>query len=370
MDWVCVAAWLAATLWGIVVLLPWQPWRNREVLEPAAPEAVDHRDLTVLIPARNEAGVIAATLRALAEQAPGIRVVVVDDCSSDGTVDVARRVSGLTLRLVDGKPLPPGWSGKLWALEQGLKRVETDKVLLLDADIELRPGMLAALLRHMEEHRLDLVSIMARLRTRGFWETLLMPAFVYFFKLIYPFALANDPRFPRVAAAAGGCILVRTEVLRRCRAFAGFKDALIDDCTLAARVKRQGYRTWIGLSHGVVSRRGYDDLKTIWDMVARTAYTQLRYHPGLLLLCTVLVGVMFWGPVLGWLAPQAEWLMAAIWSLMGLTYWPTLRFYRLSALWIAALPLVGTLYLAMTWDSAWRYWQGQRSAWKDRVYAR
>ncbi|HEB77357.1 MAG TPA: glycosyltransferase [Methylothermaceae bacterium] len=370
MVWLEGAAWLAAVLWGVVVLLPWQPWRNREVLEPAEPETVDHTDVTVLIPARNEAEVIATTLRALADQAPGIRVVVVDDCSEDGTAEVARRVSGLTLQLVTGKPLPSGWSGKLWALEQGLKEVRTAKVLLLDADIELRPGMLVALLRQMERRNLDLVSIMARLRTRGFWETLLMPAFVYFFKLVYPFALSNDPRYPNFAAAAGGCILVKTEALHRCHAFASLKDALIDDCTLAARVKRAGFRTWIGLSHGVVSHRGYDRLKTIWDMVARTAYTQLYYHPGLLLLCTLLVGVMFWGPVLGLLAPQVEWLWLLTWGLMGLTYWPTLRFYRLSGWWILALPLIGTLYLAMTWDSALRYWRGERSSWKDRVYAR
>ncbi len=366
-DWFEGAAVLAAALWTLVLLLPWQPWRNREVLEPGAGETADHRDLTVLIPARNEADVIGRTLEALAVQAPGLKVVLVDDGSDDGTAEVARQVDGLRLTVVAGEALPPGWSGKLWALEQGLRYVETAQVLLLDADIELKPGMLAVLLAKQAEGW-DFVSIMAWLRTRSWWEKLLMPAFVYFFKFIYPFALANSPRISWVAAGAGGCILVRTEALRRCGAFASLREALIDDCTLATRVKALGYRTWIGLSHGVVSHRAYDDLETIWNMVARTAYTQLRYSPWLLAVCTLLMGEMFLVPVAAIAMPPARLWGLSAWILMALTYLPTVRFYRLSPAWAPALPAVASLYLAMTWSSAWRYWHGVRSAWKGRVY--
>ncbi len=369
MEWISIAATSVAALWCVVLLLPWQHWRNREVLEPDhAVAGIDDSDLTVLIPARNEAEVISDTLRALARQAPGLKVVVVDDQSEDGTADEARRVENLDLTIVPGQSLPPGWSGKLWALEQGLSRVTTGKVLLLDADIELLPGMLAALLDKMERQGKDLVSVMARLRTRSFWEKLLMPAFVYFFKFLYPFALANS-RLRWFAAAAGGCILVKTRVLRDCGAFDSLKDALIDDCALATQVKNQGYRTWIGLSHGVISNRAYDHLVTIWDMIARTAFTQLCYSNILLLLSTVLMASMFWIPVLALLNPGTRLAGSAALALMSISYVPTLRFYRLSPALSVLMPLIATFYMAMTWSSAWRYWQGECSRWKGRIYA-
>jgi len=355
----------ALGLWGGVLLLPWQPWRNREVLEPEPDlPPLRHPDLTVLIPARDEAAVIGRTLAALARQAEGLRVVVIDDQSEDGTAEVARQVSGLKLKILKTPPLPLGWSGKLWALEQGLRQVATAWVLLLDADIELRPGMVAALWRKKEG--LDLISIMARLPTETLWERLLIPPFVYFFKLLYPFRLANDPRFPRVAAAAGGCILVKRRALLEVGAFQSLRDALIDDCELAARVKRKGFRTWIGLSHGVVSQRSYGTLSSLWQMVARTAYTQLRYSPFLLLLCTTVMGVMFGVPLFGLL--QNPPLAAATIGLMAASYLPTLAFYRLSPLWSLTLPLAGLLYLAMTWHSALRHLRGVKSVWKGRVY--
>ncbi len=370
MEWLSVVATSVAALWAIVLLLPWQYWRNREVLEPCHDdEALACADLTVLIPARDEAGVIAATLQSLARQAPGLKVVLVDDQSSDGTVEEAMRVTGVDLTIVTGRPLPPRWSGKLWALEQGLARVETEKVLLLDADIELLPGMLRALLNKMTGEGKDMVSVMAWLRTRSLWEKLLMPAFVYFFKFLYPFALANS-RLRWFAAAAGGCILVKTGVLRECGAFSSLKEALIDDCTLATRVKNRGYRIWIGLSHGVISNRAYDRLETIWDMVARTAFTQLCYSTVLLFLSTVTMGGMFWVPLAALLTPGARLAGVAALTLMTVAYLPTLRFYRLSPAWGLLMPIIASLYMAMTLSSAWRYWQGKRSQWKGRVYSR
>ncbi len=369
MDWLGILVVGAACLWGVLLALPWQPWRNREILEPLGNPVFPYHDLTVLIPARNEAEVIASTLDALASQAPGLKVIVVDDNSEDDTALVARQVKLLDLTVIPGSPLPEGWSGKLWALEQGLAAVRTDKVLLLDADIRLEPGMLAGLLAKLTRGEADFVSIMARLRTEGFWEKLLLPAFVYFFKLLYPFSLANS-RASWVAAAAGGCILTRTEVLRQCGAFASLKDALIDDCTLAKLVKRQGYRIWIGLSQGVVSQRSYEGLTPIWDMVARTAFTQLRYSPLLLALCTGMVGLMAWMPVMALMLPEFQWLGGVSLGMMVLSYRPMLSFYQLSWVFGLALPAIGTLYLMMTWDSSWRYFCGERSRWKGRVYRR
>ena len=230
--------------------------------------------------------------------------------------------------------------------------------------------MLAALLAKRSESGAALVSIMATLSTAGFWERLLVPAFVYFFKLLYPFALSNGSRTP-IAAAAGGCILIERQALEEIGGFAALSGALIDDCALAAAVKGSGRRTWIGLGHGVVSHRAYDGLAPIWAMVARTAYTQLRHSPALLALCTALMVFAFWAPLLAlpalpaWTAAVAASGLAA----MALSYQPMLRFYGRSPAWALALPLIGTLYLAMTWNSAINSWRGKGARWKGRRYA-
>ncbi len=363
-------AWLSAALWLIILLLPWQPWRTRERFDVAAADtakaALD--DVTVLIPARNEADTIDTTLRALANQGDGLRIVVIDDQSDDGTADMVRglELPGVSIRA--GVAPPDEWSGKLWALQQGLADVHTPLVLLLDADIALTRGTLVALRRKLVDGEWDLVSLMAALRMVTFWERLLMPAFVYFFRLLYPFALANSRlRWP--AAAAGGCILVRTDMLRSVDAFTSLRDALIDDCALARKVKARGGRTWIGLSHAARSHRGYRELAAIWNMVARTAFTQLGYSLGLLMLCTVLMAIAFVIPVAALLTGPAELAVLAC-AAMAISYLPTLRYYRQSPFWAATLPLIGTLYLAMTWTSAWRYWRGVRSNWKGRRYCR
>jgi hopene-associated glycosyltransferase HpnB len=256
----------------------------------------------------------------------------------------------------------------MWALEQGRSEVRTPLTLLLDADIALAPGMVAALLAQRHEHGVQFVSLMADLRRTSFWDRLLLPAFVYYFKLLYPFALSNSA-FRHVAAAAGGCVLVETEVLDRIGAFASLRGALIDDCTLARQVKRAGFRTWTGLSRGVVSLRPYGTLQSIHDMVARSAFTQLRYSTALLLLVTLVFAVAYWVPLAALCWPQTRiWGVAAL-AAMGLGYWPTLRYYGLSPAWLLAKPLAATLYLAMTWSSAIRCWRGVRSQWKERIYA-
>lgn len=360
----------AVLIWGTTLFLPWMPWRTREVLEAGESDlAYDLSDITVVIPARNEAEVIADTLASLKRQGEGLNVIVVDDESSDGTAGIARAAGLSALTVIESKSLPAGWTGKLWAQEQGLRQVETDLTLLLDADIALRPGMIKSLKQKFLQGDAQFISLMAVLRLESFWEKLLMPSFIYFFKMIYPFALANQPS-SRMAAAAGGCILVATEALRKVGGMATIKDAVIDDCTLAKTIKKAGYNTWIGLTHGAVSLRPYGDLAEIWHMVARTAYTQLRYSPLYLLACSVLMLLLYWWPMFAlfyfsWVGTVLNLISLVIMSVLMV---PTLRFYSLSPLWALTMPVVAGLYLMMTWTSAFRYWRGERSRWKGRSY--
>ncbi|MBC8419488.1 MAG: glycosyltransferase [Proteobacteria bacterium] len=361
---------IGACIWTAILLLPWRPWATSEVLDASTDLTGDDLgDITVLIPARNEAGTIETTLAGIKDQGEGLHVILVDDRSSDGTARKARAIVGDNLHIIPGKPLPDGWSGKLWALEQGLGHVDSKLLLLLDADIALKPGILQALRRKLEQDGLQLISLMAALRMEIFWERLLMPAFIYFFKMLYPFRLSNS-RFPWVAAAAGGCILLKTDTLREIGGFGALRNELIDDCALARRFKTSGFRTWIGLSHAACSLRPYEHLKTIWDMVARTAFNQLRYSALLLFLCTIIMMILFWFPFTGLFLSSTLSKIISAWAIgtMVLTYLPTLRFYGLSMGWAIFLPLIGTLYLAMTWTSAIRFWQGKGSVWKGRSY--
>jgi hopene-associated glycosyltransferase HpnB len=367
--WLWVAA-PGAVIWLAVLLAPWRPWSIRECLEGEPQLAPpDPSQLTVLIPARNEARQLGATLSALRNHLELVTVVVVDDQSTDGTAEAARGAGMSDLRVINGQPVPDGWTGKLWALEQGLAEINTPLVLLLDADIEISAGIVPRLIEEKRRLEVNLLSLMATLRWHGFWEKLLLPGFVYFFKLLYPFRLANSSG-RLVAAAAGGCVLADTDTLRSIGGFSSIRAELIDDCALARRVKDSGGRTWLGLSRSVTSHRRYNGLSGIWQMVARTAYTQLRYSPLLLALCFLAMVAAFWLPVAGLFAPvvAARWMALAAIITMVLAYLPMLRFYRLSPLWALLLPLTGTLYLAMTLDSARRYSLGQRSSWRGREY--
>jgi hopene-associated glycosyltransferase HpnB len=358
-----VAASIPALMWVGLLLVPWRPWGTREHLEadPRAASAADLGEITVLIPARNEADVIGATLAAL----QGLQVVVIDDQSSDATVRIA--ASYPHTRIISGAPLPDGWAGKLWALEQGLAHVNTALTLLLDADIQLQPGLLGTLLAHKQREGLQFVSLMADLRRTSFWDRLLLPVFVYYFKLLYPFSLSNS-RSRLVAAAAGGCVLADTQALRHVGAFASLRDALIDDCTLARQIKNAGYDTWLGLSRDVVSLRPYGSLGSIHDMVARSAFTQLGYSALLLMVVSAVFALAYGIPFVLLGSAQAWPLGLVAWAAMTLSYLPVLRYYRMSRLWALLLPLSAVLYLGMTWSSALRYWRGIRSRWKGRTY--
>ena len=368
---VLVCAALAA--WVAVLLLPWQPHRVRERLEAEGGNTQPLDDVTVLIPARNEAAVIERTLTALAAQGPGLEAIVIDDESDDGTGAMLARLATtlpFTLRVVAGLPRPAGWSGKLWALHQGLEQVRRPRVLLLDADIELMPGTIAALVERSRETGADLVSIMATLRCETFAERLLAPPFVFFFKLLYPFALASSPR-SRVAAAAGGCILVSADALRAVGGFAALRDALIDDCTLAALLKRRGFKLWIGMSRSVRSLRPYH-FGDFWRMVSRTAFTQLRYSNALLAATIAAMLAVFVAPIAAIIASRSMLDVAAgvgALAAMGAAYYPVVRFYRLPVRWVATLPVAAVLFLGMTIDSALGYWRGVRAEWKGRAYA-
>lgn len=357
-------------LWATLLLLPWQPWRTRETLDASGPAPdTELSDVCVLIPARNEAEVIPLTLRALSEQGRDLRIVVVDDGSEDGTVEAVQNLELPDLTLVHVEGPPAGWSGKLWALEQGREHAARPLLLLLDADIALQPGTLAALRAKLRADDLAMVSLMAWLRMKTAWEKLLVPAFIFFFRLLYPFAWANS-RVPGVAAAAGGCVLLKRDTLDEIGGFGSLRDALIDDCTLAARIKSAGHRTWVGLTHSAHSLRQADGLRPLWNMVARSAFTQLRYNSLLLLLVTAVMLIAFALPPAAVAFGQQPARLAGAGALLAMAaaYLPTLTYYRRSWSWALLLPLTGLLYLAMTWSSAVRYWRGERSRWKGRSY--
>jgi hopene-associated glycosyltransferase HpnB len=365
-----ILAAIALACWISVLLAPWGAWLCRERLEADASPSVSRNDFTVLIPARNEAQVIGETLRALAIAAPGAPVIVIDDQSTDDTSDIVR-ASGLPhLTLIAGTAPPAGWTGKLWALQQGLERVTTPRVLLLDADIRLAPGILASLQRKADEG-CALVSLCAEPCWNGIATRWLLPAFVYFFKLLYPFALANR-QGSRVAAAAGGLILIDRVALLDAGGFIAWHGAVIDDCTLADHVKHKGHRCWIGLTHGATSLRSAN-FGDIAHMIARTAFVQLRESLPLTLAVSALLVVAFWVPVFALAfgptrAAHALGLLAAL--AMFACYLPTLMYYRRNPLAALLLPLAATFFLVATWYSAWRALAGTRSVWKGRHYQR
>ncbi|HEX3405874.1 MAG TPA: glycosyltransferase [Caulobacteraceae bacterium] len=341
--------------------------------EPAAwPEVV------AVVPARNEADVIEGSIGSLlAQDYPGaFRVVLVDDASEDGTAARAQGLAGASGRLtvLTGRPLPAGWTGKLWAVSQGVEAAEAQSqaptyLWITDADIAHAPQTLRQLVARGEAGGLALVSLMARLQTGTWPERLLIPAFVFFFDMLYPFAAVNDPRSRR-AAAAGGVMLVRREALERAGGVAAIRAEIIDDCALGARLKAQG-PIWLGLTRTSVSLRPYTTLGEIGRMVSRSAYAQLRYSP--LLLAGTIAGMLLVyaaAPLLAvFAAGRARWLGLAAWALMAISFQPMLRYYRRSPLWGALLPLIGAIYTTFTLQSAIAVWRGRGGMWKGRAQA-
>ncbi len=338
--------------------------------------------VAAIVPARDEADVISKSISSLLKQDyPGaLSVVLVDDQSTDGTADVARRAARAAspadrLTVLTGSEPPAGWTGKLWALDRGFAYVEQapeppDFVLFTDADIAYEaPDAVRRLVEGALVRGTVLTSLMVKLRCESFAERLLVPAFVFFFDMLYPFAWVNDPR-RRTAAAAGGCMLVCRAALAAAGGIKEIRGALIDDCALAALLKRQG-PIWLGLTTRVASLRPYPKVADIRRMVARSAYAELRYSP--LRLAGALLGMALTyvaPPFLTLFASGAPRLLGALaWLAMAAAFMPMLRLYRRSPLWGLALPLIAAFYTAFTLDSAIQHWRGRGGAWKGRFQA-
>ena len=359
---------LSLLVWLYLFFAHGRFWLSRPELRPTTLPNPSRPEVDIIVPARDEAETIAPVIASLLQQDyPGkFRVTLVDDDSTDGTADLAGTAPHL--QVIRGQRKPEGWSGKLWALSQGIEGTSAPVVLLTDADIVHDPRHLSALVARLEQPPVALVSEMVRLNCTSVAERALVPAFVYFFQMLYPFSRVNDPT-SKVAAAAGGTVLIRREALQRIGGIAAIKGALIDDVTLAKTVKAIA-PIYLGHSGLAQSIRPYPDFASIWRMIARTAFTQLR-HSGLMLLGTLV------GLTIVWLVPAWEILAERGWVfgagvatflLAAASYLPTLARYRRSALWALALPLIALFYMAATVGSAVNYWLGRGANWKKRDY--
>ena len=393
---------LGLTLLSLIIwvgLISWrgQFWRSDQKLGQfqLAPDLIGYPSVCAVIPARNEADLLPTTLRSLLDQDyPGnLSLILVDDHSTDETAAIAQNLAQnlaqpqtalqRSLSVVSGEPLPLGWTGKLWAIDRGIRQAQTldlppDYFLLTDADIAHDRSNLSSLVAKAQRDRCDLVSLMVQLRCQSHWERLLVPAFVFFFQKLYPFRWVNDPT-RSTAAAAGGCILIRQAALSRIGGIQSVRHALIDDCALAEKIKSTGTlgskKIWLGLSETTQSLRPYPSLASLWNMVARTAFTQLNYSV-LLLLGTVIGMILIYmmppiGMILGVVTQDGLLAMTGAigWLLMAGSYLPTLRLYHCSPVLAFSLPFTACLYTLMTLESALNHWQGRGGAWKGRVYS-
>ena len=371
--------------WVWMVVARGQFWRTDHRLPPGrtdSPQTSHWPAVEVVIPARDEADVLPFTLpRLLSQDYPGpFHITLVDDRSEDGTAQVARKAASdmgaeERLTVITAEPLPTGWAGKVWALHQGIaasRREASEYILLADADIAHTPDSLRALVFRAVRHQLDLVSVMSRLRVETTWDRLLIPAFVFFFAKLYPFRWVSDPR-KSTAAAAGGCVLLRRDALERAGGLEPIAGELIDDCALARRIKRYG-----GEAGGM---RRYRTLAPIWNMVARTAFCQLRFSSILLIGTVYGMLALYLVPLMGALGGLVALTVSmegmsiglaatgiAAWTLMAASYLPMLRWHNTSPMFAPLLPLTALLYTLMTVDSAVRWWRGKGGSWKGRTY--
>ncbi|MEA3122189.1 MAG: hypothetical protein QOH33_1750 [Paraburkholderia sp.] len=375
---------VSLAIWCVLLFARGGFWRTR----PAPPVAFEPRQtwpsVVAVVPARNEADVIGEALTSLVTQdyAGDFHVIVVDDHSTDGTANAAQAAAlalGRTDRLsvISAQPLPVGWSGKVWAQSQGIAAAaalgfDAEYLLLTDADIGHPPDAISQLVARAQGERRDLVSLMVRLRCDSFWEKALIPAFVFFFAKLYPFAWVNDTR-KRMAAAAGGCMLVKRSALDEAGGIESIRAELIDDCSLAARIKHRGsggHAIRLDVAARSVSLRPYDSPREIWNMIARTAFTQLHYSPWLL--AGTLIGmtlIYLVPPVFALVLGAPGWPAWLAWAAMCCAYAPMLRYYGRTPYWAPALPIVALFYVGATLASAIRYWRGKGGQWKARVQA-
>jgi len=379
---VTIFAWIAGIsvfAWLWLLLFRGRFWQADQRLPMASGELANAPAVVAVIPARNEAQTIGATIASLFEQdyAGQLSVIVVDDNSDDGTAAAAASAASgrADFHLVAGQALEAGWTGKLWAVSQGIEKADeiapyAEFLLLTDGDIEHDPANLGRLVAKAREAEADLVSLMVALRCSSFWERLLIPAFVFFFQKLFPFPWVNDAAHG-TAAAAGGCMLVRRNALKRAGGLFAIRDQLIDDCALARKIKRNG-NIWLGLSATTRSLRAYDSLDEIRRMVARTAFEQLG-NSALLLVGAVLgMALVYVVPIVACIAgivlgDGALASMGAVgWGLMAAAYGPTLHLYGMGRAWGLFLPVAAALYTLFTIDSALRFWSGRGGEWKGR----
>ncbi len=367
---------LAAMIWAFLLVARGGFWRAARALAPE-PRAVSGTPrIAAIVPARNEAEFIAASLVSLLEQ--GVHVFLVDDHSSDSTSAIARAAAAeaghsASLTVIAAEPLPAGWSGKLWAIQQGVElalQTSPDFLLLTDADIVHEPGTVAALAA-LAESGCDLVSFMVKLHCRSFPEKLLIPAFVFFFFLLYPPAWIRNSR-SRSAGAAGGCILIRPRALAAAGGLEAIRNEIIDDCALARAVKQSGGSVSLWLATGSASIRPYQSFAAIGRMISRTAFNQLRHSAWLLFATIIGLATAYLLPPLLLLSGSAAGIVpvllgALAWGLMAFAYFPIVKFYRLQPAWALTLPLAAAFYAGATVHSAIRYWSGQGGEWKGRV---
>ena len=371
-----VLAVTCAAIWAYLLAARGQFWRGtvRDVSTPPRPQRWP--SVAVVVPSRNEAECIAASAQSLLQQtyAGTVRIIVVDDDSTDGTAAIVRAAAAGASRdlvvVTSGGPLP-GWTGKLWALRQGIAAAETtrpDYLLLTDADIVHAPDSLSWLVAQSQSGHFVLTSLMAKLRCESLAERSHVPAFIYFFQMLFPFSWVYRSDC-RTAAAAGGCMLIRADALARAGGIESIRNSLIDDCSLAAKLKAFG-PIWLGLTDRVRSIRPYPAFADVRQMIARSAYAQLRYSP--LRLAGTIAGMALTflaAPLLAlFAAGWAQGLGLAVWLAMAASFLPTLRFYRLSPLWGLALPAIATLYSLYTLDSAYRHLRRRGGQWKGRVH--
>jgi len=374
-------ATLTALTWSYLVLARGSFWRGSSWgTKSANPDASDKAGFSggvaAVVPARNEAELIGPVVTSLLNQNVAMPVVLVDDESTDGTAEVARRAAEKTgkadaLIVIQSKPLPAGWTGKLWSMHQGIEYARASNpawLMLADADVLHGPETVSNLGLIASQGHCDLVSFMVKLHCESLAEKMLIPAFVYFFFMLYPPAWIRNTR-RSTAGAAGGCMLVRAETLDRAGGLGAIPGAVIDDCALAGLLKHHGGRLWIGLTDQSRSLRRYETFSHIEHMVSRTAFNQLK-HSSLLLLCTIA------GMVITYLAPLlllltgsrlAIFMGAAAWTAMTITYSHMVRYYRLNPAWALTLPLAALFYLVATIHSAVKYWNGAGGEWKGRV---
>ena len=341
-------------------------WRSDPELPPALPP--EFPDVDIIVPARDEAQTIGPVIGSLLAQdyAGRFQVILIDDNSTDGTGSLAGAAANLTVIALQSKP--EQWSGKLWALTRGVAASRAPLLLFTDADIVHDPRHLSSLVSKLLQMRLEMVSEMVRLNCTSLAERALIPAFVYFFQMLYPFSQVNDPRSP-VAAAAGGTVLIRRDALQRIGGIDAIKNSLIDDVALAKAVKASG-SIYLGHSGLAASIRPYPNFTDIWQMVSRTAFTQLRHSAALLALTLLGLTIVWWAPGATILLGHG-WQRAvgfAAFGLSAISYLPTLTRYGRSRFWALALPLIALFYMAATCGSALNYWRGRGARWKSRAY--